>query len=199
MGWASASPISLIGFANNTRRAFIRFVVIGSLLFAFSYPFVNEYTGGAGGTTYTAQDKDQENVIYRRILIDNYTPVVEAGGLWGWGVTQFPIVDKQNSIDNEYLYLGVTRGYFGLSVFLLLCADVLFSLIRTGVSFHDREDRLFAFCMVGVISGVLFSITTVYLGNQMYDLLFLLFGWSQAIGRKRGGVDAPPVFRKVIA
>jgi hypothetical protein len=52
--------------------------------------------------------------------------------------------------------------------------------------------------MIGAITGVLFSLTTVYLGNQMYDLLFLLFGWSQAIGKKRADLDPPPVFRKVI-
>ncbi len=199
LGLGFGFAVSLIGFANNTRRAFIRFIIGATLIFVFSYPFVNEYTGGEGGTTVTAQDRDQENAVYRRQLIDNYTPVVEAGGLWGWGVTQFPIVNGQQSIDNEYLYLGVTRGYFGLSVFILLCADALFSLIRTGVSFRDPEDRLFAFCMTGVLAGVLFSITTVYLGSQMYDLLFLLFGWSQAIGRKRSGVVDPPVFRKVIA
>jgi hypothetical protein len=198
LGLIFGFAVSLIGFARNTKRAFWRSLVLGTLIFAFSYPFLNNYTGGAGGTTVTAEDKDQENVIYRRQLIDNYTPVVEAGGLWGWGVTRFPIVNDQPSIDNEFLYLGVTRGYFGLSVFLLLCADVIFSLIRTGINFRDPEDRLFAFCMIGVISGVLFSITTVYLGNQIYDLTFFLFGWSQAIGRKRSGQNAPPVFRKVI-
>jgi hypothetical protein len=198
LGLGFGFVVSLIGFAQNTRRAFIRFVVLAVLIFVVSYPFVNNYTGGEGGTTVTAQDIDQQDAIYRRQLIDNYTPVVHAGGLWGWGVSKFPIVNKQASIDNEYLYLGVTRGYFGVSVFLLLIADVIFSLLRTGLRFRDREDRLFAFCMAGVIAGVLFSITTVYLGNQMYDLLFLLFGWSQAIGKKRSDLLTPPVFRKVI-
>jgi hypothetical protein len=196
MGLGFGFAVALIGFAQNTRRAFIRFIVIATLVFAAAYPFFNQYTAG---TTADAQNIDQENAIYRRQLIDSYTPVVEAGGLWGWGQTKFPIVNGQASIDNEYLYLGVTRGYLGVTVFILLMADVILSLIRTGLSFHNREDRLFAFCMIGVISGVLFSITTVYLGNQIYNLLFMLFGWSQAIGRKRGGEFERPHFRRVIA
>jgi hypothetical protein len=194
LGLAFGFGVSLIGFARNTRKAFIRFIVLAVLVFAVSYPFVNHYTSG---TTATAQVIDQENAVYRRQLIDSYTPVVQAGGLWGWGVTKFPIVNGQNSIDNEYLYLGVTRGYLGVSVFLILIADAIFSLIRTGLRFRNREDRLFAFCMVGVISGVLFAITTVYLDYQMYNMLFLLLGWSQAIGKKR--TADLPVFRQVIA
>jgi len=194
LGLAFGFAVSLVGFARNTRRAFVHFVLLSALVFMVSYPFVNQYTSG---TTATAQDIDQENAVYRRQLIDNYTPVVQAGGLWGWGVSKFPIVANQVSIDNEYLFLGVTRGYLGLSVFLILIIDVMYSLIRTGIRFRNREDRLFAFCMVGVLSGVLFAITTVYLGNQMYDLVFLLLGWSQAIGKKRP--SELPVFRQVIA
>ena len=194
LGLGFGFAVALVGFARNTRRAFIQFVVLAALVFFVSYPFVNEYTSG---TTATAQDIDQENAVYRRQLIDNYTPVVQAGGLWGWGVTKFPIVANQVSIDNEYLFLGVTRGYLGLSVFLILIIDVIYSLIRTGIRFRNREDRLFAFCMVGVLAGVLFSLTTVYLGNQMYDVVFLLFGWSQAIGKKRP--SELPVFQQVIA
>jgi hypothetical protein len=196
LGLVFGFAVALIGFARNTKRAFVQFIVLSVLVFTVSYPFVNNYTSG---TVATAADVDEGDAVYRRQLIDSYTPVVEAGGLWGWGVTQFPIVNNQQSIDNEYLYLGVTRGYFGLSVFILLCADVIYSLLRTGLRFRNAEDRLFAFCMIGAITGVLFSLTTVYLGNQMYNLLFLLFGWSQAIGKKRADIEAPPAFRKVIA
>ncbi|HEY0306635.1 MAG TPA: O-antigen ligase family protein [Acidobacteriaceae bacterium] len=194
LGLGFGFAVSLVGFARNTKRAFFQFVVLAGLVFSMAYPFFNSYTSG---TTATAHDIDQENAVYRRMLIDSYTPVIQAGGLWGWGVTQFPVVNKQISIDNEYLFLGVTRGYLGLSVFLVLIADALFTLIRTGIRFHNREDRLFAFCMVGVLAGLLFAIGTVYLGNQMYEMLFLILGWSQAIGKKRP--TNIPAFRQVIA
>lgn len=194
LGLGFGFAVSLVGFARNTRRAFVRFVILAGLLFCIVYPAFNSYTSG---TIATAHDIDQENAVYRRMLIDSYTPVIQAGGLWGWGVTDFPIVNKQVSIDNEYLFLGVTRGYLGLSFFLLLIADAVFTLVRTGIRFHNREDRLFAFCMVGVLAGLLFAIGTVYLGNQMYSMLFLILGWSQAIGKKRP--SDLPAFRQVIA
>jgi hypothetical protein len=194
LGLAFGFAVSLVGFARNTKRAFIRFVLLAGLVFSIAYPAFNDYTSG---TTATAQDINQENAVYRRQLIDNYTPVIQAGGLWGWGSTRFPIVNKQVSIDNEYLFLGVTRGYLGLSIFLLLIADAIFTLVRTGIRFHNREDRLFSFCMVGVLAGLLFAIGTVYLGNQMYEMLFFILGWSQAIGKKRP--TSIPSFRQVIA
>jgi O-Antigen ligase len=185
LGLGFGFAVALVGFANNTRRAFTWFVLLACLTFAVTYPFLNDYTGGTGGTAVAAQNIDQEDAVYRRQLIDNYIPVMQAGGMWGWGITKFPIVAKQASIDNNFLYLGVTRGYFGLSVFLLLCVDVIFGLIRTGISFQDHEDRLFAFCMIGALAGILFSITTVYLGNQAYDLPFLLFGTGALLCDRR--------------
>jgi hypothetical protein len=194
LGLAFGFSVSLVGFARNTRRAFIQFVILAAIVSAIAYPIANSYTSG---TVATASDMEQQNAVYRRELITNYTPVVQAGGFWGWGETQFPIVHSQVSIDNEYLFLGVTRGYLGLTVFLILIADAIFTLIRTGIRFRNREDRLFSFCMVGVLAGLLFAITTVYLGNQMYDMLFLILGWSQAIGKKIP--HEVPSFHKVLA
>jgi len=194
LGLGFGFAVALVGFARNTRRAFVIFLILSAAVGVISYPFVNNYTSG---TVATAQDVEQEDAVYRRQLIDNYTPVIQAGGLWGWGATAFPLVKNQTSIDNEYLFLGVTRGYLGLSLFLILIADSIFTLIRTGLRFREWEDRLFAFCMVGVLAGLLFSVTTVYLGNQMLDMLFLLLGWSQAIGKRLP--REVPRFQKVIA
>jgi len=184
--------VALIGLAHNTKIAFIRFIIGATLIFSFAYPFVQDYTSIK--VPGLVQDPEQQDAVYRRQLIDNYTPVVEAGGFWGWG-SNFPVVKNQYSIDNEYLLLGITRGYLGLSVFILLAGDAIFTLTRTGIRFRSRDDRLFAFCMIGVLAGVLFAITTVYLGYQMFDLFFLLMGWSQAIGRKKP--EPFPAFEKV--
>ena len=35
--------------------------------------------------------------------------------------------------------------------------------------------------MVGIFCGVLFTIYTVFLGNQTYQLFFFLAGWAQAL------------------
>lgn len=183
--------VTAIGLARNPKRAFIRFAFIAVIVGFVAYPFVQEYTSG---TTLQATDQDQQNAVYRRQLIDNYTPVVEAGGFWGWGVV-FPVVGDQVSIDNEYLLVALQRGYFGLIVFVGMFSDALFRLVRQGVSPGRRPDRILAFCMVGTLAGILFSITTVFLGMQVYTLFFFLLGWSQAIGRTKP--EQFPVFEEV--
>ena len=173
--------ITSIGLARNTRRALVQVVLGTALVAAVTFPFVSQYTSG---NTWQPSDQDRQNAVYRRELLENYTPVMERGGLWGWG-QRFPVVAKQTSIDNEYLLIGLTRGYLGLALFFVLCGDTFIQLIRAGVRSSLRDDRIFAFCMVGILSGILFCIGTVFLGLQVYVFFFFLVGWSQALGRKR--------------
>ena len=183
--------VTAIGLARNPRRAFLRFAFVAIVIGVVAYPFIQDYTAG---TTLQATDQDQQNAVYRRQLIDNYTPVVEAGGFWGWGLI-FPVVGNQVSIDNEYLLIALQRGYFGLLVFVLLAGETLVKLVRQGISPGRREDRILAFCMVGTLAGILFSVTTVFLGMQVYTLFFFLVGWSQAIGRQKP--EQFPMFEEV--
>ena len=48
-----------------------------------------------------------------------------------------------------------------------------------------KPDRYFAFSLMGVMIGLLITVFTVFLGNQPYQLFFLLAGWSQAVRVKR--------------
>ena len=104
---------------------------------------------------------------------------------------------QQPSIDDEYLLILVTRGYLGLVVFSIIAADALLRLAYVGMRFPNQENRLFAFCLLGNIAGVLLTIGTVYLGSQVVPVFFLLIGWSQAIGRRR--LDPHPHFAQVYA
>jgi hypothetical protein len=45
----------------------------------------------------------------------------------------------------------------------------------------DPADRAFRFTMLGVVVATAISLGTVFLGSQLYPLLFLFLGWSEAV------------------
>jgi hypothetical protein len=59
--------------------------------------------------------------------------------------------------------------------------DTVITLIIQSAKANTVRERHFVLTMLGIIIGIAFTISTVFLGDQSYDLLFLLFGWAQAI------------------
>jgi hypothetical protein len=123
---------------------------------------------------------ERETAQYRAQLIENYIPVAEFGGAWGWGHI-FPRIGDQSSVDNEYLFVWLMQGYMGLLSFFLLLLEAGISLFRVGLKARLKRDRLFVFSLLGIILGIGVTIATVFLGSQPYELFFLLIGWSQAV------------------
>ena len=116
--------------------------------------------------------------MYRRELIPAYMPLIEQGGLFGWGIVNYPTRHGQRSIDNEYLLLGVTQGYWGFSFFLLIIGEAVVTLILSLRTMRARQDRTFVFMLLGILAGICLSISTVFIAYQVQQLLFLLAGWS---------------------
>ncbi len=189
-GWASAR----VGMAKNIRRAFWIFLLALAILYGIVGPAFRHYVSGNFATT---QNEDQRNAVYRAALWTNYKSIYMSGGLWGWGESNYPRVKLQPSIDDEYLLILVTRGFLGLALFAIIATDAIVRLAYVGLRFPNEENRLFSFCLLGNIAGVLLTIGTVYLGSQVVPMFFLLIGWSQAIGRRR--LDPHPHFAQVYA
>jgi O-antigen ligase len=176
MGGVFGLLLLLAGRARNTRRALQRSVLLALAVFAIFAFYTSRYTD----TTQIAATQDQENAMYRRELIANYTPVVEKGGLLGHGLL-FPSIDGQRSIDNEYLNVALQQGYLGLTLFLLIIAATGWRLVRTALRSASQEDTTFYFCLLGVFTSICMTITTVYLGAQLLTFFFMLAGWAQAL------------------
>jgi len=124
-------------------------------------------------------DGDQGNAVYRTIMFQNYIPVMEAGGLFGW--VQFPVIDGQTSIDNAYLYFGLTQGYLGAVSFTLMIIDSFISVFLYLRRFTQKQDIAFVFCLGGSILGIAFCIGTVFLTSPVSELIFLMVGWTQSL------------------
>lgn len=174
LGTLLALPIALIGRSKRVLRTTVIVGAIGLVAGSLAYAGFKHYVEGP-----TSSDA-QQTVQYREQLLDSYLPIAVRGGPWGWG-SSFPTVPGLGSIDNEYLLVTLTQGYVGLLAFCLLALETLIRLLWSVGFAPNRRDRYFSFSMLGIFAGVLFTIYTVFLGNQPYQLFFFLAGWAQSL------------------
>ncbi len=178
LGCLLALPIAFIGRSRNTRRSIL--IVLALILIAapITYAGFKAYVGAA--PTADQSTEDRQSAAYRSQMIDGYLPIAVEGGAFGWG-QHFPRLKFFDSIDNEYLFVALTQGWVGLAAFSFICLHTLYNFTATALFAPDRRDRSFGWSMTGIFAGFLFTIFTVYLGNQPFQLFFLLAGWSQAM------------------
>lgn len=190
-----------IGYAKAPKRAALILAPVLLILGAGIYFYLDSYTSVSYRTiAQNGGSIDQQNAAYRRELITTYMPIVQSGGLWGWG-SPFPIGKSwgfdstQLSIDNEYLRVTVAEGYVGATVFILLVATSLFHVGRLILNTTDRQERLFHSAIFGALVCFSFSIATVFLGEPIIEIFFLLCGWSQSLPYKADQKATAVVFQ----
>ncbi|HEY4049195.1 MAG TPA: O-antigen ligase family protein [Acidobacteriaceae bacterium] len=188
MGAAIGFAISRIGYAKRVR--FTAIIVLSTIVVAGSagYAYFDAYTSV---DYWSAQTYEQQTAIYRKELVHAYEPIVQEGGLFGWG-EQFPRVGGQSSIDNEFLWLRLTQGPFGLWMFCLIVGEAALALIKTARKSYLKSDFTFAISMLGVLCGMLATLLTVSLGVPALQLFFLCIGWSLSM-RRTEETKATPV------
>jgi len=140
--------------------------------------YAHQYTERA---MHEASTDEQRSAIYRRQLLTNYAPVVMQRKAFGWGITTLPTVNGQVSIDNEYLMLAATEGFTGLALFLAIVTGSAAKLLRMISQPIPSEDRMLAFAHLAVLIGLMTTLTSVYMGEQVVMLFFLFAGWVQAM------------------
>ena len=176
IGTLIALPVAFLGRVKKPGRAALLLVTVALFVGVPAYLAGKSYIAGPR----TNYGSERETAQYRAELIDNYVPIAERGGAWGWGYP-FPMKDGQNSIDNEYLFSWVVQGTVGVCAFLLIGAESFITLVTLAVKTKSANDRALAYALIGIFAGLTFVLSTVYLGAQSYQVFFLLVGWSQAI------------------
>jgi hypothetical protein len=159
-------------------RAVVVFAVFCIVFAVAALYYANQYTEKA---MRQAPTEEQRNAVYRRQLLTNYVPLVMQRKAFGWGITTLPAVNGQVSIDNEYLMLAAKEGFMGLAVFLAIATGSAAKLLRMISQPIPSEDRKLAFAHLAVLIGLMTTLTTVYMGEQVVMLFFLFAGWVQAI------------------
>jgi len=181
-------------------RAALIFVVFLGLFTAGAYYYGKRYTDV---DLDHARTEAQRDVVYRRLLVRTYMPLVRARKAFGWGYTTLPIQNGQKSIDNQYLLVAVAQGLTGLGLFLLILGGTAVRLFRLALRPLGVEDRALVFAHITVLLGLVTALTTVYLGEQAVLLFFLIVGWIHGMGRSGATLGRRTVpqfqFQRVLA
>jgi hypothetical protein len=169
---------------------------LGALLLAVpAWLMLSAYMDVAPGAAMSAS---QESALYRKVLMDKYLAIAIDHAWLGWGLTKWPKVDGMVSVDNYFLLLSLMHGVLACAAFVALFLWVGVRLMRRSLADSLRPDSLHL-SLLAILAAVFLSVGTVYLGEQVLPLLFLIFGWSEAALRRPsarpasqgGGGDAP--------
>jgi hypothetical protein len=152
-------------------------------------------------------NEQQGSALYRRQMNELYQPIVKQGGFLGWGVLSRPILPGMFSIDNEFLLVHISYGNSGYILFLLIAAETFRRLVLRSWRLQAPEDQAFAIALLAAMAVFWLSIATVYMGEQLPQIAFLLIGWSQSILPVSAGPAATPgdavrsrfAFRRIVS
>jgi len=135
-------------------------------------------------TRATALTKDQENAAYRKEMLDNYFEVIMDKPYWGYGRYTFPVIERQVSIDNEYLFIALTEGLTALFLYVLLLLWVIFKLIHS-VSICDEAETNYQLYWVLIAAWIsaIFTQATVYAGNQTVQIFYMIAALSVTLSQ----------------
>jgi hypothetical protein len=177
IGAIIAVGIASIGRAKKTLRQAVLVCGVGIVVGIPIYFIAKDYVTVTPGQ---AVSEEQQSAQYRSQMIDDYIPIAERGGAFGWG-NSFPHVGGRDSLDNEYLLVWLLQGYVGLTALILIVVDGTASLVRAGIKTRSIQERHFVFSLLGALLGMAFCVYTVWLADQPFQMFFLIIGWSQAL------------------
>jgi hypothetical protein len=163
----------------NTRTATCLVAVVLAVCGYAGTVYLDRYTNVSDPTV--TLDEQHGSAIYRRRMAELYQPIVDRGGMLGWGRLSSPTVPGMFSIDNEYLRVHLAYGTLGYVLFLLIGAEAIRKPLFLSWKLRGMEDKALAISLVAAMAVFWISIKTVYMGEQIPQLAFLLAGWGQSI------------------
>jgi len=126
-------------------------------------------------------DEAQSSAIYRKQLALEYAPILEEGGWLGYGVLSHPQVIGMGSIDNNYILTQLSQGKLGLYTFYLIAVESVLTLGLFVFKFQTKESQFLVFSLMGAIVATFVALYTVYMGEQVPQVLFMIIGWAQSL------------------
>jgi hypothetical protein len=122
----------------------------------------------------------QESAMYRKVMIERYIDIAIEHSALGWGRNTWPKLPGMASIDNYYLLLSLMHGLVATGLLLFLFAWQGVRLFRRGMA-EPHDSNSLALTFAGVLLAVFVTLGTVYLGEQVMPVLFLILGWAEAL------------------
>jgi hypothetical protein len=210
IGYVIATIFTAMGRGRNPKR---RALIVLVALLGVGVPM------GVGAWSYAsvgraaAKDASQESAAYRKELIDKYVSIAMEHATLGWGRNGWPKVSGMPSIDNYYLLLCLMHGIPAAGLLLSILAVGQFRLMRNGFANApvSPPGSSLSFTLAGILAGFMFTILTVYMGDNAVPIFFSIAGFGE--GYLKAGGDAAaklergvpeaivvkPMFARVIA
>jgi hypothetical protein len=179
IGGILGAAFAIIGNSVNPRRASIR---VGLIVLAIGVPTGAAFYSYVSVGRANAKSVSQESAAYRKELVDKYLTIAEDQAWLGYGRSNFPIVAGMSSIDNYYLLLSLWHGFIASGLLIILLFGTTIRLFRRGLLEADLgfPRPSLAFTLAGILSAVIFTLATVYMGTQVIPIVAMLLGWSDA-------------------
>ena len=187
IGTVMAAVIAFIGAGKNFAK---RGLVVVILVLVIGVPMaIQGYQYAAVGRD-KAKTVSQESAAYRKELIDKYEDIAIQHSAIGWGRNGWPKVSGMPSIDNYYLLLALMHGVGATTLFLTIQLSMIVRLLRNGFANAPMKPlgSSLSFTLAGIYVGLIFTFFTVYMGENVLPVFFLLTGFAE--GYLLAGGDA---------
>lgn len=214
IGAVLATVVAAIGAGRNPVK---RALMVLAVTVVVGVPIgIQSYQYAAVGRAH-AKTVSQESAAYRKELLDKYQTIAEQHALLGWGRNGWPKVSGMPSIDNYYLLLALMHGFIASGIFILLQVSMMWRLMRNGFKTAARQHvkNPLSYTLAGIYLGLLFTFFTVFFGETVIPIFFVLTGFAEGFllvggdaslntdtgGKSLAAVDVAraPVFEVVLA
>jgi hypothetical protein len=167
----------LIGQGKNPRKR-AKFVFLAMLI--VGVPAALSFWQYASVGRDNAKDSNQETAAYRKELIDKYVAIAMEHAPLGWGRNGWPKISGMPSIDNYYLLLALMHGVYAVVLLISIIVLMMVRLYRNGMRYAPMKPpgSSLSFCLFGIYLGFMFSIATVYMGENVIPVFFLITGFA---------------------
>lgn len=175
LGALVGSGIAHVAMARNPRRALwisLAGLLLGGMLGAV---MMANYLDIKPGQVMTMS---QESAIYRKELFEKYFDIAMNRVWFGWGLTDWPKVPGMESIDNYYLLLSLMHGVPAMLLLVTMLLGGAVLCLRKALREPPRSHSL-GYTFAAIFVMIFVSLGTVYLGEQVLPMLFLILGWAQ--------------------
>ncbi len=169
LGFIVGITILVIGW---TKKRLLAFNIVFILSALFLPPTTSKFMEYASVNRFNAKNETQENIAYRKELIDNYIVEVKKKPYLGYGRNGMPVVNGQVSIDNQYLYIALLHGTIALYIFLAMTLVVVIKMLKFGLhtSYADKEGQL-SWLILACSFTWFVTLGTVWMGAQSEQII----------------------------
>lgn len=192
IGFLLGLGVFAIGLSANRAQYFLFAVIFAVVLVP---PVTYNFIDYVSISRFDAKTETQENAIYRWELLDNYIEVIKERPYLGYGIGARPIVNNQDSVDNQFLYIALLHGALVMFLFmamnLYMCAQMGSMAMKLPTTSAYGQ---LAWLLIGCAGTWFFTLATVWMGGQTEQMVFMLFAISDALAHDRLAVDAPAGF-----